>query len=102
MNQTFLFFIFISFLVSSPAPSFAGACGQEGEIGLTRRIDGPANLRDKPGGKLVNALPNGTSVNILEYQAIKKPKFQSWYLVEYTENGIKYNAWTHEQNLVCD
>lgn len=63
-------------------------------------IDGPANIRETPNGKIMDSLPYGQGVRVKEVQA-------AWASIEYSrKNKFSCSAaadsitgWTHEKNL---
>lgn len=71
-------------------------------VGDCYTIDGPANLRDKPGGKVVSSLNNGSRVRVVDGDR------GAWYLVEYASEKTVSNCrfdgaekgWTHFTNLL--
>jgi hypothetical protein len=70
------------------------------EIDKCYSIDGPANVRETPNGKIVRSLPYGQNVRVKETQT-------SWVLIEYsrkvkfscTPEADSMSGWTHEKNL---
>jgi len=76
--------------------SVTAAGGQKlfGESAKWRRqIDGPANLRDAPGGKTIGSFPDGFVV-LLEGQ-----KGDWFYIRGYYDRPCE-TGWTHKKNLV--
>ncbi len=74
------------------------------DIGECYPIDGPANIRNEPGGKVVDSLGHGKFVRI------KKKNDSGWYFIEYmshsnqnlcpTQNDTRLKkGWTYKNNL---
>lgn len=98
-----LIFALLAFLI--PTTVMAAACPPETEIGLSRRIDGPANIREQPNdqSRIIASLPNRSMVTIVSFaEKLKNGKTQIWYYVKWTQSGQTFQGWTHTQNIVCD
>ena len=62
-------------------------------ISLRRTIDGPANLRDKPNGKVLFSFENGHTVLLLA-------QANDWFLVRSYWDRPCESGWTHKKNLL--
>lgn len=58
------------------------------DIKVTKKIDGPANCRDTPAGKIIRSIPNQASV-------VLRARKNEWYLI--SESGKE--CWTNRKNL---
>ena len=78
----------------------AGWCEVEDFIkqGVELHIDGPANVRSKPNGKILYSLAQDTAVHVEKTTLVGKAK---WYLVRWQQSGKTLKGWTHQQNIFC-
>jgi len=82
-----------------------GACDPESESREhhQRRVDGPANARLAPGGKIIGSIPNRAVVTLIGFQEIDESSGAVvWYHLKWKQGGKTRDGWTHEQNIVCD
>ena len=62
-------------------------------MALRRKIDGPANLRDSPSGKIVGTFPD-------KFVVLIQGQKDDWFLISgYWERSCE-TGWTHKKNLL--
>ena len=76
-------------LLFSPSLAFA----DDNKQGLSFTVDGPANIRDTKNGIVIDSLPDGYVVNVLNSGD------SGWYKIEYVLQNKTKSGWTHEGNL---
>ena len=105
MMKIFLFlFGLLLFLNLSGGEVWAGACDTGESIHERRKIHGPANIRDKPNGKVIASLPMGYEVLALKNLPFKNSngKDAYWFYIQWAKGQKTRSGWTHEQNIICD
>jgi len=92
------------FPLGMPGNIWAGACDEGDPIHEQRKVHGPANIRDKPNGKVVASLPMGFEVLALKNLPFKnsKGKESFWFFIQWKKAGKSREGWTHENNIICD
>jgi hypothetical protein len=83
----------------------AGACDPETESQehSQRWVDGPANVRMAPNGRVIASIPNKTVVTLIGFQEVTANRIMEiWYHIRWKQGGKTRDGWTHEQNIICD
>jgi hypothetical protein len=76
------------------APAEVGGKPIDGDPEKNRRvIDGPANLRDAPSGKVIGSFPDGFVVLIDGQKG-------EWYRIRGYWDRVCETGWTHKKNLI--
>lgn len=94
----------LAFTALSQGTAWAGACDEGDSIHERRKIHGPANIRDKPNGKVIASLPMGFEVLALKNLPFKnsKGKENFWFYIQWKKAGQTHHGWTFENNIICD
>lgn len=87
-----------------PQMAFSGACDTGESIFEQRKIHGPANIREKPNGRVIASLPMGYQVVALKNLPFKNSqgKESYWFFIQWKKDGLTRQGWTHEGNIICD
>ncbi len=103
MRVVFTLAILLSLILVS-TNSHAGACDIGEDLNKERRIDGPANIRYKPNGKVIAILPEQRVVVVRKHLYFKNKKGASkdWFFIEWDEGGKTKSGWTFWKNIICD
>ena len=72
--------------------SVGGKLASGPPISLRRIVDGPANLRDKPGGKVINTFPH-------KFVVLIEAKKEDWYYIRGYSDRPCDGGWTYKTNL---
>ena len=78
------------------------SCKLPSENQLSRTIDGPANVRERPDDAtaIVASLDDGKPVVLVNcIVRIKNKKRQLWYYIEWNSGDQKKEGWTFERNI---
>lgn len=94
--------LFVLFLGWSVTPAVqAGACGQQSEVGLKRKVKAAVDAKLNPSDtdKTTGSIPAATEVTITFYRDVSG---KAWYMVTWFDGKNKKAGWVKEDSLVCD
>lgn len=75
-----------------PPEKVGGARLEEAPTARRRLIDGPANLRAAPGGKIIGSFPD-------QFPVLLTGKKGDWFLIQGYWQSACETGWTHKSNL---